>query len=50
MKNARGALVAEPQSGSPADKAGIKAEDVIVSVNSDPVEDAGTRWVCVPQT
>jgi serine protease Do len=40
MKNARGALVAEPQSGSPAQKAGIKAGDVIVSVNGDPVEDA----------
>jgi serine protease Do len=40
MKNARGALVAEPQSGSPAQKAGIKAGDVIVSVNGDPVNDA----------
>jgi serine protease Do len=42
MKNARGALVAEPQSGSPADKAGIKAGDVIVSVNGDAVNDART--------
>jgi len=42
MKNARGALVAEPQSGSPADKAGIKAGDVIVSVNGDTVDDART--------
>ena len=40
MKNARGALVAEPQSGSPADKAGIKSGDVIVSVNGEAVEDA----------
>ena len=40
LKNARGALVAEPQSGSPAQKAAIKAGDVIVSVNGDPVEDA----------
>jgi serine protease Do len=40
MKNARGALVAEPQSGSPAQKAGIRAGDVIVSVNGDPVDDA----------
>jgi serine protease Do len=40
LKNARGALVAEPQSGSPAQKAGIKAMDVIVSVNDDPVNDA----------
>jgi serine protease Do len=40
MKNPHGALVADPQSGSPAQKAGIKAGDVIVSVNGDPVEDA----------
>jgi serine protease Do len=40
MKNARGALVAEPQSGSPAQKAGIKAGDVIVSVNGETVTDA----------
>jgi serine protease Do len=40
MKSARGALVAEPQSGSPAQKAGIKAGDVIVSVNGEPVDDA----------
>src|SRR5712691_8694114 len=39
MKNARGALVAEPQSGSPAQKAGIKAGDVIVSVNGETVAD-----------
>jgi serine protease Do len=42
MRNARGALVAEPQSGSPADKAGIKAGDVIVSVNGEAVNDART--------
>src|SRR3984957_4785860 len=40
MKNARGALVADPQSGSPAQKAGIKAGDVIVSVNGETVSDA----------
>jgi serine protease Do len=40
LKNARGALVAEPQSNSPAQKAGIKAGDVIVSVNSETVTDA----------
>jgi serine protease Do len=40
LKNARGALVAEPQSGSPAQKAGIKAGDVIVSVNDESVTDA----------
>jgi len=42
LKNARGALVAEPQSGSPAEKAGIKAGDVIVSVNGEAVNDART--------
>jgi serine protease Do len=42
MKTARGALVAEPQSGSPAEKAGIKAGDIIVSVNGDTVDDART--------
>jgi serine protease Do len=40
LKTAQGALVAEPQSGSPAEKAGIKAGDVIVSVNGEPVADA----------
>ena len=40
LKNARGALVAEPQSDSPAQKAGIKAGDVIVSVNGETVADA----------
>jgi serine protease Do len=40
LKEARGALVAEPQSGSPAAKAGIKSGDVIVSVDGDAVKDA----------
>jgi serine protease Do len=40
LKNAHGALVAEPQSGSPAQKAGIKAGDVIVSVNGESVTDS----------
>jgi serine protease Do len=42
LKQARGALVAEPQDGSPAAKAGIKSGDVIVSLNGDPVPDART--------
>jgi len=42
LKQARGALVAEPQEGSPAAKAGIKSGDVIVSLNSDEVPDART--------
>jgi serine protease Do len=42
LKNAQGALVAEPQAGSPADKAGIKSGDVITAVNGEPVKDART--------
>jgi serine protease Do len=40
LKQATGALVAEPQSNSPAVKAGIQSGDVIVSVNGTPVHDA----------
>jgi serine protease Do len=40
MKQAQGALVAEPQADSPAAKAGIKAGDVITSVNGAPLKDA----------
>src|SRR5215468_398802 len=42
LKQAKGALVAEPQDGSPAAKAGIKSGDVIVSLNSEEVPDART--------
>jgi serine protease Do len=37
MKDARGALVAEPQKDSPAAKAGIKAGDAILGVEGKPV-------------
>ncbi len=40
LKNAQGALVAEPQAGSPAAKAGIEAGDVIAKVNGNDVKDA----------
>ena len=40
MKNAEGALVAEPQANGPAAKAGIEAGDVIVSVDGNPVKNA----------
>jgi len=40
MTTAEGALVAEPQPDAPAAKAGIKAGDVIVSVNGQTVKDA----------
>ena len=40
MKNATGALVADPQADGPAAKAGIEAGDVITSLNGVPVKDA----------
>jgi serine protease Do len=40
IKKAEGALVAEPQADSPADKAGVKSGDVILSVDGAPVKDA----------
>jgi serine protease Do len=40
MKKAEGALVAEPQADSPAQKAGIVSGDVIIGVNGTPVHDA----------
>jgi serine protease Do len=40
LKKAEGALIAEPQADSPASKAGIKAGDVVVSIDGAPVEDA----------
>jgi serine protease Do len=40
LKQATGALVAEPQPDSPAVNAGIKSGDVITSVNGKPVRDA----------
>jgi len=42
MKDAHGALVAEPQQDSPAAKAGIKSGDVIVSLDDRPIPDART--------
>src|ERR1700693_1515804 len=42
LKQAEGALVAEPQGGHPAAKAGIKSGDVIVTLNGEPVRDART--------
>ncbi len=39
LTDLKGALVAEPQAGGPADKAGIKSGDVITSVNDQPIAD-----------
>jgi serine protease Do len=47
LKTTDGALVAEPQPGSPADKAGIKAGDVITAVNGEKIQNArelAPRW------
>ena len=38
LKDAKGALVAEPQKGSPAADAGIRSGDVITAVNNDSVD------------
>jgi serine protease Do len=40
LKNQQGALVAEPQAGGPAVKAGIEAGDVITAVNGSAIKDA----------
>jgi serine protease Do len=40
LKKAAGAMVADPQSGSPAAKAGIESGDVITAVNGTQVKDA----------
>jgi serine protease Do len=40
MKGSEGALIAEPQAGSPAAKAGIESGDVITAVNGHAVKDA----------
>ncbi len=40
LKEARGALVAEPQAGGPAAKAGVESGDVITAVNGKEVADA----------
>ncbi len=39
LKQAKGALVDEPQDGGPASRAGLKSQDVIVSVNDHEIKD-----------
>lgn len=39
LKEAKGALVDEPQDGGPAAQAGLKSQDVIVSVNDHEIKD-----------
>ncbi|TLG79367.1 Do family serine endopeptidase [Methylocystis sp. B8] len=38
LKTTKGALVAQPQKGAPAEEAGLKAGDLIVAVNGDKIE------------
>ncbi|OQP85125.1 serine peptidase [Rhizobium rhizosphaerae] len=38
LSDASGALVVEPQAGSPGEKAGIRKGDVVTAVNGDPVK------------
>ncbi len=40
IKKAEGALIDQPQAGSPAEKAGLKAGDVVIAVNGQPIKDA----------
>jgi len=40
LKKAAGAMVDEPQNGSPAAKAGVQSGDIITAVNGTPVKDA----------
>jgi serine protease Do len=40
LKQAAGALITEPQSGSPAAKAGVKAGDVVVSIDGVSIKDS----------
>lgn len=38
LKSTKGALIAQPQQGAPAEEAGLKAGDVIVAVNGDKID------------
>ena len=38
LKSTKGALVAQPQRGGPADVAGLKAGDIVVAVNGEKIE------------
>ncbi len=50
LKDGKGALVAQVQKDSPAEKAGLKEGDVIVEFNGIPVEDAGSFRARVAST
>jgi serine protease Do len=40
MKTAEGAMVDEPQNGSPAARAGIQSGDIVTALNDTPVKDS----------
>jgi serine protease Do len=50
LKDNTGALVADVTPGSPADKAGIKAGDIVVEFNNKPVRDSRQLKLQVGQT
>ena len=47
MKDARGAMVSEVTKGSPAEEAGLRPDDVVISVDGRPVQDSAdlSRYV-----
>jgi serine protease Do len=47
MKDARGAMVSEVTKGSPAEEAGLRPDDVVISVDGRPVQDSSdlSRYV-----
>ena len=42
LKQGRGAVITQVDPGSPADKAGLKAGDIVIEVDGEPVRDANT--------
>ncbi|HZZ41239.1 MAG TPA: Do family serine endopeptidase [Acidobacteriaceae bacterium] len=50
VQKAAGAVVADITSGSPGDKAGLKAGDVITELNGNPVRDAGELQMKTSET
>jgi serine protease DegQ len=47
LPQARGALISEVLSGSPADKAGIKPGDILIAVNDKPVTDSASMLALI---
>jgi serine protease DegQ len=47
LPQARGALISEVLSGSPADKAGVKPGDILIAVNDKPVTDSASMLALI---